>query len=118
MKKLLLGIALLTSLSSFAGTVGDLEIGLANSVCGENFPTSDQEYSRAISVATGAKVDINTLLFSEIQDNGSMEETIIESERNISRHIDLMLTASMRNLIGLSNEKLIALDSLCDSLEN
>lgn len=116
MKKLLIGLTLLASMSSFAMTVGDVENKLADNVCGENFPKSSQEYSMAIQQALAAKSDVYRIEIKALLASGSATEAAVESGKNISRHIDLMLGASMRNVSNLSSGKVSALESLCDSL--
>lgn len=116
MKTILLGLTLITSISSFAMTVGDVENKLANNVCGDSFPTNNKEYSTAIQHALAAKSDVYRLEFKMLIANAASPDATIESGKNISRHVDLMLGASMRNVSNLSNGKISALKSLCGSL--
>ena len=116
MKKILIGLTLLASMSSFANTVEEIQNKLSTSICGKNFPQSDKEYQTAIEYALAAELDVYTVEDKQFE-NGIVQPATVLSGRIMSRYIDLMLRAEIQNRDSLSTVKVSVLESFCDSLK-
>ena len=119
MKKLLIGLMLLTSMSAFASRVQDIENKLASNVCGDNRPTNTDEYNRAIQRAFAAKSNLKSIEKEStfIKEKPPEATEARASAKNISSHIDSMLSAVMSSWLGELGDDTSAIDNLCNSLK-